>query len=193
MTKRMTMYASMLMGFGAALFAGAAFAGQSVSSIAAAAALHAEARAVEQRYNGVAVDLRPLDARIQLAACASPLQVTTASERALGPVSLSVSCNHPNAWRVQVRGSVSAVAELPVLALPVNRGDVLAQVISRCDSNVLRVISLGISATSRILWVKRRVRIWSWEASYENLTLISPKLSIADKPWRWSLKVPAWW
>ena len=110
MTKQMAMYVSTLMGFGVALLAGAAFAGQSVSSIAAAAALHAEARAVEQGYNGVAVDLRPLDARIQLAACTKPLQVTTVSERALGPVSMSVSCNHPNAWRVQVRGSVSAIA-----------------------------------------------------------------------------------
>jgi len=125
MTKRMTMYVSTLMGFGVALLAGAAFAGQSVSSIAAAAALHAESRAVEQGYDGVAVDLRPLDARIQLAACTTPLQVTTASERALGPVSMSVSCSSPNAWRVQVRGSVSALAELPVLALPVNRGDVI--------------------------------------------------------------------
>ena len=46
MAKRITMYASTLIGFGVALLAGAAFAGQSVSSIAAAAALHAEARAV---------------------------------------------------------------------------------------------------------------------------------------------------
>ena len=125
MTKRVKIYASTLIGFCVALAAGAALAGQSVSSIAAAAALHAEARAVEQGYNGVAVDLRPLDSRIQLAACKTPLQVTTASERTLGPVSMSVSCNYPNAWRVQVRGSVSAVTELPVLALPINRGDVI--------------------------------------------------------------------
>ena len=125
MTKRMKTYASTLISLGLALLSGAAVAGQSVSSIAAAAAIHAETRAVAQGYTGVAVDLRPLDSRIQLAACATPLEVSTASERALGPVSMSVSCNHPNAWRVQVRGSVSAVAELPVLALPINRGDVI--------------------------------------------------------------------
>lgn len=125
MTKRMKMYASTLISLALALLSGAAVAGQSVSSIAAAAAVHAETRAVAQGYTGVAVDLRPLDSRIQLVACAMPLEVTTASERTLGPVSMSVSCNHPNAWRVQVRGSVSAVAELPVLALPINRGDVI--------------------------------------------------------------------
>ena len=125
MTKRMTMYASTLAGFGLLVMTGPAFAGQSISSIASAAAVYADARAVEQGYTGVAVDLRPLDARIQLAACATPLQVTTASERALGPVSMSVSCSYPNAWRVQVRGSVSAVTALPVLALPINRGDVI--------------------------------------------------------------------
>ena len=110
---------------GLILFGSTALAGQSVSSIAAAAAVHAQARAIEQGYKGVAVDLRPLDTRIQLSACRTPLQVTTASQRALGPVSLSVSCRSPNAWRVQVRGSVSALAELPVLTLPVNRGDVI--------------------------------------------------------------------
>jgi len=125
MTHRMKTLAATLMSCGLTLMAGPAIAGQSVSSIAAAAAMHAEARAVEQGYTGVAVDLRPLDARIQLAACATPLQVTSASERALGPVSMSVICGQPNAWRVQVRGSVSALAELPVLALPVNRGDVI--------------------------------------------------------------------
>lgn len=125
MTKRMKMYASTLISLGLALLSGAAVAGQSVSSIAAAAAVHAETRAVAQGYTGVAVDLRPLDSRIQLVACATPLEVTTASERTLGPVSMSVSCNHPNAWRVQVRGTVSAVAKLPVLALPINRGDVI--------------------------------------------------------------------
>lgn len=102
------------------------FAGHSVSSIAAAAAMHAEARAIEKGYSGVAVDLRALDSRIQLTACAKPLQVTTASERALGPVSMSVHCNRPINWRVQVRGTVTAVAELPVLAVPVNRGDVIS-------------------------------------------------------------------
>ena len=125
MTNRTRKFATALTTLCLALATSSAFAGQSVSSIAAAAALHAEARAVEQGYNGVAVDLRPLDSRIQLAACAAPLQVTTASDRALGPVSMSVSCNYPNSWRVQIRGSVSAVAELPVLALPVNRGDVI--------------------------------------------------------------------
>lgn len=125
MTPGMKKYSRALASLGLTLVTGTALAGQSVSSIAAAAAMQAEARAIEQGYNGVTVDLRPLDSRIQLAACASPLQVTTASERALGPVSMSVSCSHPNPWRVQVRGSVSAVAELPVLALPINRGDVI--------------------------------------------------------------------
>ena len=102
-----------------------AFSGQSVSSIAAAAARQAEARAINLGYNGVAVDLRPLDSRMRLTACSSPLKVSTTSERILGPVSMSVSCSSPSPWRVQVRGSVSALGEVPVLAKPVNRGDVI--------------------------------------------------------------------
>jgi flagella basal body P-ring formation protein FlgA len=125
MTSRMKKYATAIVSLSLTLMTSAVLAGQSVSSIAAAAALHAEARALEQGYSGVAVDLRPLDSRIQLDACAIPLQVMAASDRALGPVSMSVSCRHPNKWRVQVRGTVSAMAELPVLALPVNRGDVI--------------------------------------------------------------------
>lgn len=125
MTNIMEQITRLLISMGLTFVGSTAFAGQSVSSIAAAAAVHAEALAVEQGYNGIAVDLRPLDSRIQLAACVTPLQVTTASERALGPVSLRVSCNRPSPWRVQVRGTVSAVAELPVLALPINRGDVI--------------------------------------------------------------------
>ena len=194
MAKRMTMYASTLIGFGVALLAGAAFAGQSVSSIAAAAALHAEARAVGQGYNGVAADLRPLDSRIQLSACTTPFFAgDDRKRRALGPVSMSVSCNHPNAWRVQVRGSVNAVAELPVLALPVNRGDVIGSGdIEVRQQRITRDLVGYLSDKQDILGKEARKNLVVG-SKLRKSDLISRKLSIADKPWRSSLKVPVLW
>ena len=102
-----------------------ASASQSISSIAAAAAIHAESQAIEQGFDGVAVEIRPLDSRISLNSCGQPLAVTSSGERTLGPVSIAVSCSAPSPWTVHVRGTVSAEVALPVLAVAVNRGDII--------------------------------------------------------------------
>lgn len=102
-------------------------AGQSISSIAAAAALFAENRATRQGYEDVTVNVRPLDSRISLAACASPLATSSSGERVLGPVSVAVKCTAPSPWTVHVRAKVSTTVELPVLAYAVNRGDIIGQ------------------------------------------------------------------
>jgi flagella basal body P-ring formation protein FlgA len=103
------------------------YAGQSVSSIAAAATLFAEERATRQGYQDVTVNVRPLDSRISLAACASPLATSSSGERVLGPVSVAVKCNTPVPWTVHVRATVTTTIEMPVLAYAVNRGDIIGQ------------------------------------------------------------------
>ena len=102
-------------------------AGQSVSSIAAASALFAEERATRQGYSDVAVAVRPLDSRISLAACSSPLATSSSGKRVLGPVSVAVKCKAPAPWTVHVRATVTTTVELPVLAYAVNRGDIIGQ------------------------------------------------------------------
>ena len=104
----------------------AALAGQSVSSIAAAAALFSEERAVQRGYEDITVNVRPLDSRINLAACASPLTTSSSGERVLGAVSVAVRCKAPAPWTVHVRATVTTTVELPVLAYAVNRGDVIS-------------------------------------------------------------------
>ena len=103
------------------------YAGQSVSSIAAAAALFAEERATRQGYEDVTVNVRPLDSRISLAACTTPLATSSSGERVLGPVSVAVKCKAPAPWTVHVRATVTTTVELPVLAYAVNRGDIIGQ------------------------------------------------------------------
>ena len=103
------------------------YAGQSVSSIAAAAALFAEERATRQGYEDVTVNVRPLDSRISLAACATPLGTSSSGDRVLGPVSVAVKCKAPSPWTVHVRATVTTTVELPVLAHTVNRGDIIGQ------------------------------------------------------------------
>jgi len=104
-----------------------AYGAQSVSSIAAAAALHAESRALAQGFSGVAVDIRPLDSRISLSNCDKPLSVASTGERILGPVSIAVSCRSPAPWTIHVRGTVAAEVSLPILIAPISRGDIISE------------------------------------------------------------------
>ena len=102
-----------------------ASAGQSVSTIAAAAAVYAQERATQQGHQEVTVNVRPLDSRLNLTQCAAPLKVSSSGERALGPVSVAVKCVNPAPWTVHVRATVTAAVALPVLTAAMNRGDII--------------------------------------------------------------------
>ena len=104
-----------------------AFAAQSVSTIAATAALFAEKRALQQGHNDVNVNVRPVDSRINLTACDVPLSTSSSGERVLGPVSVAVKCASPAPWTVHVRATVTTTMELPVLSYSVNRGDIISR------------------------------------------------------------------
>ena len=107
-------------------YSSALMASQSISSIAASAAIHAESQAIAKGFKGVEVDIRPLDSRISLSRCDTPLSVASTGDRVLGAVSIAVSCSTPAPWTVHVRGSVAARVELPMLVMPVNRGDIIS-------------------------------------------------------------------
>ncbi|MEE4202185.1 MAG: flagellar basal body P-ring formation chaperone FlgA [Halieaceae bacterium] len=107
---------------------GAASAIHSVSDIATTALLEMERRAQEHNYQDIEVQIRPLDARLNLAACGQPLRVLPENtRRALGPVSVGVRCDGPQPWTLYVRGQVSASATVPVLAASVGRGELIGK------------------------------------------------------------------
>ena len=101
---------------------------QSVSSIAATAAQAAQIRAEAQGYKRVNVAVRPLDARLRLADCGSPLTVLpTTATRSLGQTSIGIRCAGPEPWTVHVRATVSAVITVPTLNNAISRGSLIGE------------------------------------------------------------------
>jgi len=100
----------------------------SLSDIAGTAAMAMQAGARAQGYEGIDVQVRPLDARLALARCSAPLTtLPVSSSRALGAVSVGVRCAGAEPWTLYVRGEVSATQLLPVLSSTLQRGDLLGK------------------------------------------------------------------
>jgi flagella basal body P-ring formation protein FlgA len=105
-----------------------ASAAHSLSDIATTALLEMERRAEAQNYQDIEVQIRPLDARLNLAQCGEPLRVLPENtQRALGPVSVGIRCDSPQPWTLYVRGQVSASATVPVMAASVGRGQLVGR------------------------------------------------------------------
>lgn len=99
----------------------------SLQDILAQASLAAAATAREQGYTDPQVSARPLDSRLHLQACAAPLQTfASPGARAIGPVSIGVRCDEPQAWTLYVRLDVSTNVTLPVLTATLPRGTIIA-------------------------------------------------------------------
>lgn len=116
---------------GAVLLGGAtagtvATAAHSLSDIATTALREMERRATASHYEEVEIQVRPLDARLDLADCGQPLRVLPeTTRRTLGPVSVGIRCDGPAPWTLYVRGQVSAAVDVPVMIDSVARGDIL--------------------------------------------------------------------
>ena len=96
----------------------------SLSDIATTAALTLKERAAGQGYDDIEVAIRPLDGRLQVAACEQPLRTLPAnSKRVLGPVSVGIRCDGASSWTLYVRGQVSAHIDIPVLNNSIARGE----------------------------------------------------------------------
>lgn len=103
-----------------------AAANHSLSDIATTALLEMERRALARNFADIEVQVRPLDARLNLAPCGSELRVLPeTTQRALGPVSVGIRCDGPQPWTLYVRGQVSASATVPIMATSVARGELL--------------------------------------------------------------------
>lgn len=80
-----------------------------------------------QGYDDPQVSARPLDNRLRLAACAQPLQTfSSPNARTLGPVSIGVRCDSPQAWTIYVRLDVSSQVSLPVPSSALPRGTIIS-------------------------------------------------------------------
>jgi flagellar basal body P-ring formation protein FlgA len=72
----------------------------------------------------VKVEVRALDARMQLAPCPAPEAFQQPGARAFGNVSVGLRCNAP-AWKVFVQAKVSVQAEYVAAAVPLAQGQAI--------------------------------------------------------------------
>lgn len=108
--------------------AAAADAVQPADTIVAAAVAASEERALQQGYDNVAVEVRPLDDRLRLPLCDEPLEsFSPQAGQVLGAASVGVRCRGPEPWTIYVRTSVSARQEIPVLARSLPRNAVVTR------------------------------------------------------------------
>jgi flagella basal body P-ring formation protein FlgA len=87
----------------------------------------------------VHVEVRPLDRRLRLAECDSPLSTYwSPGSRTIGRVTVQVECAAPRPWRVHVQSTVTLEGFVWSLSRSVERGEVLGQ-----DLLVRQAIKLG--------------------------------------------------
>lgn len=88
---------------------------------------------------GVQVEVKPLDSRLRLAACESPLEASwSPGSRTLGRVTVQVRCATPKPWRVHVQSTVTLEGHVWALARGVQRGALLQR-----DLLVRKEVKLG--------------------------------------------------
>ncbi len=89
--------------------------------------------------NGIQVEVNPLDKRLRLAACESPLQAFwSPGSRSIGRVTVQVECPGPKPWRLHVQSTVTLEGEVWVLSRSVQRGQLLDE-----DVLVRQAVTLG--------------------------------------------------
>jgi len=101
---------------------------QALEEIATAAVEASRQRALQQDYDNVAVEVRPLDNRLRLPRCGEPLtSFIPRASQVLGAVSVGVECPGPQPWTIYVRTQVVAQRAVPVLVRPVARNTVITE------------------------------------------------------------------
>lgn len=89
-------------------------------------AVHDFARAEQPASDDVQVEVKPLDRRLRLARCATPLDTYwSPGSRSIGRVTVQVECASPKPWRVHVQATVTLEGFVWVLSRGVQRGDLL--------------------------------------------------------------------
>jgi flagella basal body P-ring formation protein FlgA len=75
----------------------------------------------------VGVEVRPLDARMSLAACPAPEAFLQPGARAWGNTTVGVRCAAPTAWKVYIQAKVSVQGEYVAAAVPLAQGQQIEQ------------------------------------------------------------------
>lgn len=107
----------------------------------------------------IQVDVNPLDSRLRLAPCESPLNAFwSPGSRSIGRVTVQVECPGPKPWRLHVQSTVTLQGEVWVLSRSVQRGDLLDEdVLVRqavtLGANNAAFTSLGVPVTDLAPWI----------------------------------------
>ena len=101
---------------------------QPLSSITAAVASASKAKAEQQGYSNITVDVRPLDSRLRLPLCNEPLSTFSPSgSDSLGATSVGVRCSGEKSWTIYARTNVSAQKAIPLLSRPLPRNTLITK------------------------------------------------------------------
>lgn len=101
---------------------------QPLEDIVATAITAGKQRARQHGHDNISVDVRPLDNRLRLPRCATPLTgVIPQTSAVLGVVSVRIECAEPKPWSIYVRAKVIAQRAVPVLARPLARGAIVSK------------------------------------------------------------------
>lgn len=75
----------------------------------------------------VKVELRPLDARMQLAPCPAPEAFLQPGARVWGNTTVGLRCSAPTAWKVYIQAKVSVIGEYVAAGVPLAQGQPIDQ------------------------------------------------------------------
>ncbi len=75
----------------------------------------------------VKVEIRPLDARMQLAPCPAPEAFLQPGARVWGNTTVGLRCSAPTAWKVYIQAKVSVIGEYVAAGVPLAQGQPIDQ------------------------------------------------------------------
>lgn len=75
----------------------------------------------------IKVELRPLDARMQLAPCPAPEAFLQPGARVWGNTTVGLRCSAPTAWKVYIQAKVSVIGEYVAAGVPLAQGQPIDQ------------------------------------------------------------------
>ena len=85
---------------------------------------------VRMEHNGaqrVVVSLTPIDRRLRLKRCEeNPEYTWTSAAKRMGNTTITVRCDDSAPWKILIRAHVSVYDYIPVLSVPVSKGDLLS-------------------------------------------------------------------
>lgn len=84
------------------------------------------ARAEHAGAERVEVSVIPIDRRLRLKQCDAPISYTwTSATKTMGNTTVTAQCDGSAPWKVLIRAQVRVFHTIPILNVPVNKGDVL--------------------------------------------------------------------